>query len=36
MILLNRSGNKRTYLRLKKQRFLCRACLKYFTARTYL
>ncbi|QVX00948.1 transposase family protein (plasmid) [Enterococcus faecium] len=26
MILLNRSGNKRTYLRLKKQRYLCRAC----------
>lgn len=36
MILLNRSGNKRTYLRLKKQRYLCRACKKYFTARTYL
>lgn len=34
MILLNRSGNKRAYLRLKKQRYHCRMCGKYFTART--
>lgn len=36
MVLLNRSGNKQTYLRLRKQRYHCRACGKYFTAHTYL
>lgn len=36
MILLNRCANKQTYLRLKKQRYHCRACQKYFTAHTYL
>ncbi len=36
MILLNRSGNKRTYLRLRKQRYHCRSCGKYFTVHTYL
>ncbi|MGX7235751.1 ISL3 family transposase [Enterococcus italicus] len=36
MILLNRCANKQTYLRLKKQRYHCRACHKYFTAQTYL
>ena len=35
MILLNRSGNKRAYLRLKKQRYHCRTCGKYFTARKH-
>ncbi len=36
MILLNRSGNKRAYLRLKKQRYHCRTCGKYFTARKHV
>ena len=36
MILLNRSANKKTYLRLKKQLYHCRSCQRYFTARTYL
>ncbi|MBL1228611.1 transposase, partial [Enterococcus sp. BWB1-3] len=36
MILLNRCANKQTYLRLKKQRYHCRSCHKYFTASTYL
>ena len=36
MILLNRCANKKTYLRLKKQRYHCRSCHKYFTVRSYL
>lgn len=36
MILLNRCGNKRTYLRLRKQRYHCRSCGKFFTAHTSL
>lgn len=36
MILLNRSGNEQTYLRLRKQRYHCQSCGKYFTAHTYL
>ncbi|MGM0213027.1 hypothetical protein IGI42_000540 [Enterococcus sp. AZ109] len=36
MILLNPCGNRQTYLRLKKQRYHCRACCTYFTAQTYL
>ncbi|WP_071130886.1 ISL3 family transposase [Enterococcus timonensis] len=35
-ILLNSAGNQRTYLNLKKQRYLCRNCHSYFTAKTYL
>ncbi|HFJ5143561.1 helix-turn-helix domain-containing protein [Enterococcus faecium] len=36
MIILNRSGNKQTYLRLRKQHYHCQSCGKYFTAHTYL
>lgn len=36
MIILNRSGNKQTYLRLRKQHYHCQSCGKYFTVHTYL
>lgn len=35
-ILLNKAGNQVTYLKLKKQRYFCRGCHKFFTAETYL